>query len=223
MSLRKVITNTVCRWTMKVVLHHSPIPPSPHAVCVARPKQAQRPRVREYAAQAAEMSSAADESRLATGDLKALEQEMAALVQERKVQVRGAHAPRWCSAVYASNHQFTGMHALSVRGAYPGGWLCTVDQQCGKSGRVSLGGVQSAIWEEYKKEADALDKKLTKVLEDRRAKREELVRILPHPLASNVLASARSPPTARFWALRCMTITPHWPWRCCAMSPLCAT
>lgn len=35
---------------------------------------------------------------------------------------------------------------------------------------------QSAIWEEYKKEADALDKKLTKVLEDRRAKREELVR-----------------------------------------------
>ena len=55
--------------------------------CVA-PKQAQRPRVREYAAQVAEMSSQADESKLATGDLKALEQEMAALVQERKVQVR---------------------------------------------------------------------------------------------------------------------------------------
>ena len=59
----------------------------------AGPEQAQRPRVREYAAQVAEMSSGADTSKVATGDLKALEQEMAALVQERKVQVRArAHA-----------------------------------------------------------------------------------------------------------------------------------
>ena len=51
-------------------------------------KQAQRLRVRSYEEQSADLSSAAkDAPVLAHGDLKALEAEFSALIQERKVQV----------------------------------------------------------------------------------------------------------------------------------------
>jgi hypothetical protein len=56
--------------------------------CARACAQAQRPRVRAYEEQSAELTSTAKEPSLAHGDLKAMEAEMAALVQERKVQVR---------------------------------------------------------------------------------------------------------------------------------------
>lgn len=53
--------------------------------------------------------------------------------------------------------------------------------------------VQSTIWEEYRTEADALDKKVTAVLDERKAKRAELVRAraaqTPAPFTLQPLAS----------------------------------
>jgi hypothetical protein len=53
---------------------------------------------------------------------------------------------------------------------------------------------QSAIWEEYKREAEQLDERFQAVLDDRKQKRAELVRGRQRSLSSPMFVPPRQPP-----------------------------